>query len=105
MNSLLNNELTIRRYDNRKMYSPDLKRYMNYDEISKSIIEGVSVKFIKSSRHSNDEDITQEVLNLLVSEKVKEFKMTSSEAVKLLKMLFDKWKIQIVLLFGFYYIC
>jgi polyhydroxyalkanoate synthesis regulator protein len=52
-------ELSLTRYNNRKLYNPETSRYFNFNEVRETLQRGVSVKVID---HTTRNDMTDKVL-------------------------------------------
>lgn len=55
-------KLNVIKYQNRKLYSPDISSYISLKELSDMVKEG----FDLSVRNYNDEDITKDILKDLI---------------------------------------
>ena len=62
-------ERTIRRYDNRKLYDAEARRYVTLEELSRLIGEGTDVRVVEQR---TGEDITTMVLAQVVLEGIKQ---------------------------------
>lgn len=52
--------ITLIKYENRKIYSKDVNRHVNLDEILEAVKDGEVLRIIE---HRTDRDVTSEVLN------------------------------------------
>lgn len=52
--------ITLIKYDNRKIYSRELNRYVSHQELVENIRAGYEIKILE---HKTDKDVTTEVLN------------------------------------------
>jgi polyhydroxyalkanoate synthesis repressor PhaR len=68
MDSILPEQIIIKKYSNRRLYDTSRKKYVTLDEIANSIKEGNEIKVIDSQ---TDEDITKVVLMQVVLESEK----------------------------------
>jgi polyhydroxyalkanoate synthesis repressor PhaR len=62
-------ERTIRRYDNRKLYDAQARRYVTLDELSRLVAEGTDVRVVEQR---TGEDITTVVLAQVVVEGIRQ---------------------------------
>ncbi len=60
--------LVIKRYGNRRLYNTETKSYVNYEELSKIVREGVDIKVVDSK---SKEDVTKSVLIQMILEEEK----------------------------------